>query len=146
MDVKKQRVLVLCTGNSCRSQMAEALFRSLAGDRFESFSAGTHPTAVNPRAIRAMAEVDIDISSYRSQSVEQYVDQNFDYVITVCDHARESCPVFPNAQQSLHWPFEDPAVAPGNEDEIMSVFRKVREQIKRRIEEFVGGKIEDRLG
>ena len=81
MNVKKQRVLVLCTGNSCRSQMAEALFRSLAGDRFESLSAGTHPTAVNPRAIRAMAEIDIDISRYKSQSVEQYVDQKFDYVI-----------------------------------------------------------------
>ena len=141
MSKPKQLVLILCTGNSCRSQMAEGLFRHLAGDRFEPFSAGTHPTAVNRRAIRAMAEIDIDISKYKSQSVEQYVDQKFDYVITVCDHARESCPVFPSAQQSLHWPFEDPAVATGNEDEIMAVFRKVREQIRRRIEEFVGGKI-----
>ena len=118
--------------------MAEGLLRNLAGDRFEVFSAGTQPTQVNPRAIKAMNELGIDISNHRSQSVENFLDQEFDTVITVCDTARETCPVFPNAKASLHWSFEDPAEATGSEEEVMSVFRKVRDRIKERLQEFVG--------
>ena len=138
MNSAKQRVLILCTGNSCRSQMAEGLLRNLAGDRFEAFSAGTQPTQVNPRAIKAMNELGIDISNHRSQSVENFLEQEFDTVITVCDTARETFPVFPNSKASLHWSFEDPAAATGSEEEIMSVFRKVRDRIKERLQEFVG--------
>jgi len=137
MSGTKQRVLILCTGNSCRSQMAEGLLRNMAGDRFEGFSAGTQPTQVNPRAINAMKELGIDISNHRSQSVENFLDQELDYVITVCDAARETCPVFPNSKESLHWSFEDPAEATGTEEEIMMVFRKVRDQIQGRLKEFV---------
>ena len=130
----KQRVLILCTGNSCRSQMAEGLLRNLAGDRFEAFSAGTQPTQVNPRAIEVMAELGIDISNHKSQSVENFLDQKFDYVITVCDAARETCPVFPHSKESLHWSFEDPAEATGTEEDIMKVFRKVRDQIREHLQ------------
>ena len=137
MSTAKQRVLILCTGNSCRSQMAEGLLRNLAGDRFEAFSAGTQPTQVNPRAIKAMNELGIDISNHKSQSVENFLDQEFHYVITVCDAARETCPVFPNSKASLHWSFEDPAEATGNEEEVMSVFRKVRDEIRKRLREFI---------
>ncbi len=137
MSTTKKRVLILCTGNSCRSQMAEGLLRNLAGDRFEAFSAGTQPTQVNPRAIKAMNELGIDISNQRSQSVENFLDQEFDYVITVCDAARETCPVFPNSKESLHWSFEDPAEATGTEEDIMKVFRKVRDQIRERLREFI---------
>ena len=133
----KQRLLFLCTGNSCRSQMAEGLLTNLAGDRFEAFSAGTEPSQVNPRAIKAMNELGIDISNHKSQSVENFLDQEFHYVITVCDAARETCPVFPNAKASLHWSFEDPAEATGNEEEVMSVFRKVRDEIRKRLREFI---------
>jgi len=133
----KQRLLFLCTGNSCRSQMAEGLLTNLAGDRFEAFSAGTQPTQVNPRAIKAMGELAIDISNHKSQSVEIFLDQKFDYVITVCDAARETCPVFPNSKGSLHWSLEDPAEATGSEEEIMKVFRRVRDQIRKRLQEFM---------
>ena len=137
MSTTKQHVLILCTGNSCRSQMAEGLLRNLAGDHFEAFSAGTQPTQVNPRAIKAMNELGIDISNHESQSVENFLDQKFDYVITVCDAARETCPVFPNSKESLHWSFEDPAEATGAEEDIMKIFRKVRDQIKERLREFI---------
>ena len=131
----KQRLLFLCTGNSCRSQIAEGLLTNLAGDRFEAFSAGTQPTQLNPRAIQTMNELGIDISNHKSQSVEIFLDQKFDYVITVCDAARETCPVFPNSKKSLHWSLEDPAEATGSEEEIMKVFRKVRDQIRKRLQE-----------
>ncbi len=137
MTRTKQRLLFLCTGNSCRSQMAEGLLRHLAGHRFEVFSAGTKPTQVNPRAIKAMAELKIDISRYKSQSVDEFLNQSFDFVITVCDSARESCPVFSNARNSLHWSFEDPADATGTEEEVMHVFRQVRDLIKDRLEVFL---------
>ena len=117
--------------------MAEGLLRNLAGDRFEAFSAGTEPSQVNPRAIKAMNELGIDISNHRSQSVENFLDQEFHYVITVCDAARETCPVFPHAKESLHWSFEDPAEATGSEEEIMQVFRKVRYEIRKRLREFI---------
>lgn len=135
---QKQRVLILCSGNSCRSQMAEGLLRDMAGNRFEVFSAGTHPTGLNPRAVKAMAELDIDISEYKSKSIDEFLHHDFDYVITVCDSARETCPVFPNSTESLHWSFEDPAIARGTEEQVMNVFRKVREQISARIQDFVG--------
>ena len=136
MNTAKQRVLILCTGNSCRSQMAEGLLKNM-GDRFEAFSAGTQPTQVNPRAIKAMNELGIDILNHKSQSVENFLDQEFDYVITVCDAARETCPVFPNSKESLHWSFEDPAEATRSEEEIMQVFRKVRDEIRKRLREFI---------
>ncbi|MFQ5674344.1 MAG: arsenate reductase ArsC [bacterium] len=143
MNDKKQRVLILCTGNSCRSQIAEGLLRELAGDKYDVHSAGTHPTGLNPRAVKAMNELGIDISEQQSKSLDDFVDQEFDYVITVCDQARETCPVFPHAKRSLHWSFEDPAIAKGTEEQIMSVFRKVREQIKEQLIQFIK-RIEDR--
>lgn len=137
MKKEKQRVLILCTGNSCRSQMAEALLRHLAGDRYEAHSAGTHPIGLNPRAVKAMAELGIDISDQKSKTVNEFLDQSFDYVITVCDFARETCPVFPNAKNSLHWSFEDPAAVKGSEEQIMRAFREVRDLMQARIEELI---------
>src|SRR5580698_9492786 len=123
----KKRILILCTGNSARSQMAEGLWRHEAGDRWEVSSAGTKPSKVRPEAIAVMRE--IGIASHRSKSVDEFAGQEFDYVITVCDHANEICPVFPGKTQRLHWPFEDPI------DE--ASFRKVRDQIRARILKFV---------
>ncbi len=134
----KMRILILCTGNSARSQMAEGLFRDEAGDRYEVFSAGTTPTQVRPEAIAVMNEIGIDISGHRSKSVDEFTGQEFDQVITVCDNAKESCPVFPGKTQRLHWPFEDPATAQGSEDERKVAFRKVRDQLHRRIRVFLG--------
>src|SRR6478672_4771121 len=108
-----QRVLFLCTHNSARSQMAEGLLRTLGGDRFEAHSAGTEATGVRPLAIRAMRELDIDISKQISKTLEPYVEQRFDHVITVCDDANESCPIFPNAAHRLHWSLPDPSKATG---------------------------------
>ncbi|MFN3323880.1 MAG: arsenate reductase ArsC [Bryobacteraceae bacterium] len=132
-------VLILCTGNSARSQMAEGIFRQLGGDRFEVFSAGTRPTAVRPEAIAAMREVGIDLSGHWSKSVDEFAGREFDYIITVCDNARESCPVFPGNGERLHWPFEDPAAVEGSEDERLAAFRKVRNQIEARIRAFLEG-------
>ena len=135
--MRQSRVLFLCTGNSARSQMAEGWLRHLGGDRFEVASAGTNPVGVNPLAVEAMAEVGIDLSSHRSEHVGQYRDQHFDDVITVCDRAKESCPVFPGAKRLHHWSFEDPAVGVGNHDERLAIFRAVRDQIRRRISSFL---------
>ena len=132
----KKRVLILCTGNSARSQMAEGLLRDLAGDRFEVFSAGTKPSHVRPEAIAAMRDLGIDISGHRSKSVDEFAQQPLDYVITVCDNARESCPVYPASVQRIHWSFEDPAAVPGPEEERMRAFRKIRDQIRARLIEF----------
>jgi arsenate reductase len=132
----KKRVLVLCTGNSARSQMAEGLLRDLAGDRFEVFSAGTKPGRVRPEAIAAMRELGIDISGHRSKSVDEFAQQPLDYVITVCDNARESCPVYPASVQRIHWSFEDPAAVTGSEEERMKAFREIRDQIRARLIEF----------
>ncbi|VVB90874.1 Protein ArsC [uncultured archaeon] len=131
----KKKVLFLCTENSCRSQMAEGILRHLMGDKFEVFSAGTRPSVVNPMAIKVMAEIGIDISGHRSKSVEEFQWKNFDFVITTCDAARETCPVFPGKARRLHWSFNDPAEARGSENEILSAFRKVRDGIKQRIQE-----------
>ena len=132
----KQRVLFLCTGNSARSQMAEGLLRHLAGDRFEVFSAGTRPAGLNPNAVKVMSEIGIDIAGSRSKSVGEFAGQQFDYVFTVCDNAKESCPIFPGAGKRLHHSFEDPAAAPG--DQQAMIFRKVRDQIATRLREFIG--------
>jgi arsenate reductase len=126
---EKPRVLFLCTGNSCRSQMAEGWARHLKSKRMEAFSAGIEPRGVNPRAIRVMKEAGVDISGQRSKHVREFLDQSFDYVVTLCAEAREGCPVFPSKTEHRHKGFEDPAAATGTEEEILSVFRKVRDQI-----------------
>ncbi len=133
-----KRVLILCTGNSCRSQMAETLWESLGNGQWESESAGSKPSGyVHPLAIRAMQEVDIDISQNTSKSLEQFRDQSFDLVVTVCDNAKESCPVFLGAKETLHWPFDDPADATETDDEKMIVFRRVRDEIKQTIQNYL---------
>lgn len=133
----KKKIIVLCTGNSCRSQMAEGYLRYLAGDRFDVTSAGLQPSVVNPNAIQAMQEDGVDISSHASRDVQQFVEQKFDYIITVCDNAKERCPYFPGDAERIHWSFEDPAGAKGTEAEVLEVFRKVRNQIRERIKEFL---------
>ena len=132
------RVLILCTGNSARSQMAEALLRHEAGDRFEVFSAGTRPSQVRSEAIAVVNEIGVDISGQRSKPVDEFKGREFDYVITVCDNAKESCPVFPANTRRLHWSFEDPAAAQGPEEQRKTVFRKVRDGIHARIKVFLG--------
>jgi len=140
----KQRVLFLCTGNSARSQMAEGLLRHEAGDRFEVFSAGTRPSQVRPEAIAVMYEVGIDISGHRCKSIDdftkgdEFVGRELDTVITVCDHARESCPVFPGRTERLHWSFEDPAAVEGTDEQRLEAFRRVRDRIHRRIVAYLG--------
>ena len=129
----KTRVLFVCTHNSARSQMAEGLLRHLAGDRFEVASAGTEATSVRPEAIRVMSELGLDISGHSSKTLERYLGEPFDYVVTVCDDANEACPVFPGAERRLHWSFQDPSRAEGSDDERLEVFRKVREEIQDRI-------------
>ncbi len=131
------RVLVVCTGNSARSLLAEALLRTRGGDAFEVHSAGTEPKGVNPLTLRVLTEAGIDASWARSKSVTEFLGQRFDYVITVCDQARDACPVFPGVHESLHWGYEDPAAAPGTEEERLAVFRRVFTQMGERIATFV---------
>jgi len=135
----KPRVLFLCTGNSCRSQMAEGFLRHFAGDRFEVFSGGTDPVGINPRAVEAMHAIGIDISSQRSKHMSEFSKNRFDYVITVCDRAKETCPVFPGAASMLHWSFDDPAAVRGTDEERQKVFRRVRDDIMERIHQFLAG-------
>jgi arsenate reductase (thioredoxin) len=132
--VPKTRVLFLCTHNSARSQMAEGLLRRLGGERFEIFSAGTDASGVRPLAIKAMAELGVDISGQESKTLDRYLDEPFDAVITVCDQANEACPVFFGAKQRLHWSFPDPSKATGSEEEQLQVYRQVRDAIQERIE------------
>jgi arsenate reductase (thioredoxin) len=127
-----KRVLFLCTGNSCRSQMAEGFLRDIAKDKFEIFSAGVEPTQVNPFAIKVMAEVGIDISSYKSKSVTEFLNQRFDYIITVCDNAKKTCPIFSGQYEKIHWDIEDPTDVKGSEEEKLYFFRKIRDKIKNR--------------
>lgn len=134
---RKSKVLILCTGNSARSQMAEGLFRQLACDHYDVFSAGTKPSLVRPEAIAVMREIGIDISGHRSKSVDEFAGQELDLVITVCDNAKESCPVFPGKTQRLHWPFEDPAAVVGSEEQRIAAFRSIRDKIKARIRLFL---------
>src|SRR3990167_5111813 len=122
----KKKVLILCTGNSCRSQMAEGALRHFCGERFEVFSAGTKPSQVDPIAIRVMKEIGIDISGHRSKDVDEFKGQKFDYVITVCDNAKESCPIFPGVK-SLHWPFSDPPHGQEENEAVLVEFRRVRD-------------------
>jgi arsenate reductase len=126
----KRKVLILCTGNSARSQMAEGLLRHDAGDRFDVVSAGTKPGSVRPEAIAVMKEAGIDISGHRSKSVEEFADQEFDYVLTVCHNARETCPIFPGHANRLHQNFEDPAATEGSEETRLAAFRRIRDQIR----------------
>jgi arsenate reductase (thioredoxin) len=132
---ERGRVLFVCTHNSARSQMAEGLLRHLAGERFEAHSAGTEATHVRPLAIRAMDEIGIDVSGQESKTLDRYVGERFDYVITVCDEANDACPFFPGAKNRLHWSFEDPSQAEGSEEERLKVFQRVRDEIRERIEQ-----------
>lgn len=133
---ERRRVLILCTGNSARSQMAEGLLRDLAGDRYEVFSAGVEASFVRPQAIEVMNEVGIDISQHRSQSVDEFLDRQLDYVITVCDHASQRCPVFPGAVTRIHWSIDDPVVS-GSEATQLEAFRRARDELQRRLKSFV---------
>jgi arsenate reductase len=132
----KKRVLILCTGNSARSQMAEGLLRHDAGDRFDVESAGTKPSHVRPEAIAAMRELGIDISGHRSKSVDEFVGQQFDYVLTVCDNAKESCPIFPGRTVTIHHSFDDPADVKGSQEERLAVFRRVRDELREYLKAF----------
>jgi arsenate reductase (thioredoxin) len=134
----KKRVLILCTGNSARSQMAEGLLRHDAGDRFEVESAGTKPSQVRPESVAVMRELGIDISGHRSKHVDEFAGQGFDYILTVCDNAKESCPIFPTGATAIHHNFEDPAALHGTEQQRLAVFRRVRDQIRQYLQAFPG--------
>ncbi|HKC96093.1 MAG TPA: arsenate reductase ArsC [Nitrospira sp.] len=131
----KKRVLFLCTGNSARSQMAEALLRLIAGDHFEAESAGTHPAGLNPMTVEVMEEIGVDVRHHRSKNLEEFTGQSFSYVITVCDRANETCPVFLGTTGRRHWSFEDPAAAPIEMQ--LVVFRRVRDEIANRVCQFL---------
>lgn len=131
------RVIFVCTGNSARSQMAEALLRHDGGDRFEVVSAGVDPRGVHPLAVAALAKVGIDISSATSKPVAMFLGQRFDYVITLCDRARSTCPVFPGGSETLHWGLDDPAEAEGTESERLAVFERVLTEVAGRIHRFI---------
>jgi len=135
--MSKPLVLIVCTGNAARSQMAEGLLRHDAGDRFDVFSGGIYPSYVRPLAIEAMREVGIDISAQRSKSVEQFTDQEIDYVITVCDHANEVCPVFPAKTKRIHWSIPDPVSAWGDDEAQLQAFRDARDDIRARLRDWV---------
>jgi arsenate reductase (thioredoxin) len=135
--INMKKILVLCTGNSCRSQIAEGYLRHFAGDKAIVYSAGIETHGVNPRAIRTMQEDGIDISKHTSNHVDEYSAVNVDYVITVCDHAQERCPLFPSSAKKLHQNFPDPAKAQGSEEEIETAFRRTRDLIKMYCEKFV---------
>jgi len=134
----KKTVLILCTGNSCRSQMAEAIWTDIAGGRWDAFSAGTAPAgAVHRLARTVLAEIGLAVPGARSKSIAEFAGRRFDLVVTVCDGAREACPAFPGATDQRHWPFADPARAAGDDDEKLAVFRRVRDEIAARIRDFV---------
>ncbi len=134
-----KRVLILCTGNSARSQMAEGLLRHIAGESFEVFSAGVEPSHVRPEAIEAMREIGVDISLHRSKSVDEFVGQEFDYIITVCDNANESCPIFPGNTQRIHWSIVDPAAVKGDHDQRLNAFSRSREKLMDKLVDFAKG-------
>lgn len=133
----KKRVLFLCTHNSARSQIAEGLLRKMAGDQFEVFSAGTEQTRVQPLAIEAMRESGIDISGHRSKTLDEFAGDTFDYVITVCDRANESCPIFPGTTERIHWSFDDPTAVIGTDEQKLRAFRTVRDAIQQRLRMFL---------
>lgn len=132
--INKRRVLILCTGNSARSQMAEGLLRHDAGDRFEVASAGVSPTQVRPEAIEAMREVGIDISGHRSKSIDEFTGQEFNYVITVCDNANQQCPMFPGKTKRIHWSVKDPAAIEGDHETRLLGFRQARDELRLRLQ------------
>ncbi|MEN6313289.1 MAG: arsenate reductase ArsC [Clostridiaceae bacterium] len=133
----KKKVLFICTQNSARSQMAEGLLQAMYGDRCEAFSAGTNPFRVNPFAIEAMKKAGIDISNHRSKSIDEFMEMDIDYAITVCDNARETCPYFSGAKNLLHHSFSDPAAATGSDENILAEFERVRDEIRIWIEEAI---------
>ncbi|MGB2601499.1 MAG: arsenate reductase ArsC [Candidatus Omnitrophota bacterium] len=133
----KRKVFFLCTGNSCRSQMAEGFLRQLGGDRYEAYSAGVNPTEVNPLSVKVMEEAGIDISDQVSQSAAEFTGEEFDWVVTVCDDAKQTCPVFPGEYKKVHWDLKDPAEAEGTDEEILQFFRAIRDQIKTNVLEFL---------
>jgi len=135
MKETRNKVLFVCTHNSARSQMAEGLLNSLCGTKYQAYSAGTEPSVVNPYAIQVMSEIGIDISKNRSKSISEFMEQKFDYVITVCDHANEICQFFPGGMKRLNRSFEDPASFEGSEADTLSVFRQIRDEIKEWIAE-----------
>ena len=133
----KKKILFLCTGNSCRSQMAEGFLNNLGRERFIAFSAGSKPSSINPFAVRVMQEKGIDISNNKSKHLNKYIDDAFDYIITVCDNAKDSCPIFPDNYTKLHWDIEDPAEYAGTEEEILNFFRTIRDKIESNVREFI---------
>ena len=137
-DARKLRILFLCTGNSCRSQMAEGWACRLKGECIEAYSAGIAPAGLSRRAVKVMAEADVDISHHRSKHVDELAGIAFDHVVTLCSHAQENCPVFPGKTRVLHVGFEDPAAAAGSEEEVLGTFRKVRDQIQAFVETLPG--------
>ena len=132
-----KKLLVLCTGNACRSQVAHGYFQHFAGANLEVYSAGVETHGVNPRAVKVMAEDGIDISQHTSNHLEEYADISFDFIITVCDSAKERCPVFPSSSKQFHHAFADPAAATGTEEEILDSFRAVRAEIKVYVQDFL---------
>jgi arsenate reductase len=144
--MNKKSVLIVCTGNACRSQMAEALWRKEAGDRYEVCSAGTHPAGVHPIARIVIEELGIDTSEHFSKSVYSLAEHPFDLVITVCDDAREICPVFVNAGCQLHWPIEDPVMSEGTLDERLPLFRQARDLIHQKIRQFLESELASDAG
>jgi len=139
---RPKRVLILCTGNSARSQIAEGLLGDLGREDFEIVSAGVEPSYVRTEAIEVMNEIGIDISTHRSKSVDEFLNQEFDYVITVCDKANARCPVFPGQARRIHWSIEDPVAAKGNDEMPLASFRKARDELQVRLGEFVGAERE----
>lgn len=140
MQKSKKRILFLCTHNSCRSQMAEGLINHDLGDRYQAFSAGTEATRINPRASLVMQEIGIDLSSHRSKTLDEFADERFDYVVTLCGDAHERCPLFFGGVERLHIGFHDPSTTSGSEAEILAEFRKVRDEIRAKLVEYLGGK------
>jgi arsenate reductase len=137
MSTQKQRVIFVCTHNSARSQMAEGMLRAWAGDRFEAFSAGTQRTRVRPEAIAVMAEIGIDIAGHTSKTLEPFMGEEFSWLITVCDQARESCPTIPGVRQQAHWSIDDPSAVEGDEDVRLEAFRTARDHLRDRVHMFV---------
>ena len=134
--ISKPKVLFLCTGNSCRSQMAEGFLRHVAGNAFDALSAGTDPVGVHPDAVRVMAERGVDISDQMSKGVKPFLGRHFPFVVTVCDRASERCPIFPGVVKRIHWSFDDPGHAEGTEEERLAVFRRVRDEIEVHVRRF----------
>lgn len=133
----KKKVIFICTGNSCRSQMAEGLLRDLAGDKFEVYSAGSHPSRVHPIATKVMKEINIDISRHTSDPIDKYFGHGIDYVITLCDNAKEFCPTFPGNAKNVHWSIDDPFRSWKDDRKIIGRYRATRDELKERIEQFI---------